>query len=1401
MKRVRLCGRLQSRVGKEIFTACRLAFSAVLTACAVQGASVTRDIPYDSGIGDYGLGDLYLPDRVESTTPMVLVIHGGGWSGLDRASVAGIADFFQKELGFAVFNIEYRLANAASRPWPQCGDDCVKAAEFILGDAFKRQYGLSHSRIWICGGSAGGHLTLWTLVKLDPSKVEGAVSISSIGDPALDFEVNASRYNALFPAPVTAENLAAMDPRPFITAGMAPLLCTHADIDAVVPIASHRAFETAYTNAGNRCTFFEYASDCEANEGGHYIWRSGVKPHKLLSPIEGRIRRFVQEVRGETAPSKLPNSNRHDIQVGTNAFGEVFVEDLVSNGTVWKTGTGRTTYVAPALYGSGELKVTAGTAALDFRAAPAVPAFFENLLPKVKLWLDAGKNVMVENGEVVDWFDCREPDPAAERKTYPYASSRFAWMEQDYSKKDVGGPGRPLFVGNSNTFDFVDFGPRIGGNTVVGGRWLSITNTATGTGGDAVWGRIHARELFVVARKHPRNNNFGMGSIISWCQRDNGMPSPCWAGSHDKLWGSTANTRADKGATRFDRTDVWGEDFRIGDTDWHLISTRLHAEDNGCIVNQIACDRSISSGGMQIAELILVDTRLSEIDRMRIEDYLWKKHFGARQVTFGKLSIDKTATVEMDNDSDVTGALAGGGTLKVSGTGLVTAANKGFDGVVELATGASFLTDNIPLAFTETSQKITVNGDHTAKMNGGAAAETVEVAASQSVSIAGVKPGTKKLKVAGVNRHVRIAPPTKDGEVVGPAEFPNGDFERFSGLSVDQSIHNFAGSGGQCKTNENWVFDRSMFNVGGNLVVVMFTNSYLVTPWNTQTRPWPGLGWDGRSWAYLCKGEISGFFTVPKAGYYRLQFRMSAREPWAHKDKTLKVDDVAFRHTTSFDWTQFLRSEVELPYLTVGRHKVTFSDVSDQDMTYTFDDVKVLPVALSDTPAVKVAIANPSFEEPLSNLGTSTGDVSAMRAFIPSEAALTGWTVAGTAPTSEIFRDRIRRRWFDGVGNYNTSGKVDGKFQTPDEMPDGFLAARLYFDTEFSQTVSFPVAGRYRLTFHLAKRDGCDQQKVRVRVGDDLIKDFWVRETFFQKRTFVFDIAAPGERTLSFAGANTDVSNANQFTYPDAYLDAISCERIGDTPVNLIADGGFEDTSKAGFTTASPEFLAGGVWGGSGASDRANAWPTTVVTWPNLNNKCWPDVPTTGTDSALLRGENGVVRQIVPLEKGRYELSFSLRTVRRSSADNGDWEVAVFAGTDVQTWNKLWFATALNDPDERRITVPFDVDAAGNYIIGFHLRSPHAVVGYAMIDDVELVAVPQVAERDDLADYLPEDLEIDIADKAKLLLDFDGAAKVGKVTYAGRSLVGEISYWNYPDVINGRGRLYVTPKGSLIIFR
>ena len=273
-------------------------FSFVAVVCAVAvavaaPARVVKDISYNPDAGESGLGDLYLPDDVRPETPLILVIHGGGWSSLHRPSMAGVAEFFQRELGFAAFNIEYRLASVKN-PWPACGDDCVAAAKFVLSDAFRAQYGLQHRKVWITGGSAGGHLVLWTLVNLPNEAVAGAISISAVGDPVPDFRAHRRRYVPLFGKGVTEEMLGAMNPIPLIRKGMAPLLCTHADTDAVVPIASHRAFADAYRAAGNRCDFYEYRHDAEPNGGGHCIWRPRSNPHKLLACLEARMAKFVR---------------------------------------------------------------------------------------------------------------------------------------------------------------------------------------------------------------------------------------------------------------------------------------------------------------------------------------------------------------------------------------------------------------------------------------------------------------------------------------------------------------------------------------------------------------------------------------------------------------------------------------------------------------------------------------------------------------------------------------------------------------------------------------------------------------------------------------------------------------------------------------------------------------------------------------------------------------------------------------------------------------------------------------------------------------------------------------------------------------------------------------------------
>lgn len=269
-----------------------LAVLAALTGFANE-AKVVRDIAYDAAIGKDGVGDLYYPANWTDKTPVVLVIHGGGWSGMERHAVDGIATFMRDAFGFAAFNIEYRLASAKNR-WPACGDDCVKAANWLLSKEFAETYGLRPARIWVIGGSAGGHLTLWTALSLPADRLAGAIAISPIADPVPDCAVHRGRYTTLFGRGFKDEDLKKMDPQELIRRGQAPLLITHADKDAVVPIASSRAFAAAYRKAGNACELFEYAHDAEPNEGGHYIWIPGSKPHRLTALLEKRIAQYVR---------------------------------------------------------------------------------------------------------------------------------------------------------------------------------------------------------------------------------------------------------------------------------------------------------------------------------------------------------------------------------------------------------------------------------------------------------------------------------------------------------------------------------------------------------------------------------------------------------------------------------------------------------------------------------------------------------------------------------------------------------------------------------------------------------------------------------------------------------------------------------------------------------------------------------------------------------------------------------------------------------------------------------------------------------------------------------------------------------------------------------------------------
>lgn len=136
----------------------RLALLGAL-ALAAPGAAqpstftVHRDVEYARPGGLPQRLDLYIPDGA-GPWPLLVWVHGGGWSGGDKALNQAGAQVRQASRGYAVASVNYRLSGVAAHP-AQVHD--VKAAIRWLR-AHAAAYGIDAARVGVWGSSAGGHL-------------------------------------------------------------------------------------------------------------------------------------------------------------------------------------------------------------------------------------------------------------------------------------------------------------------------------------------------------------------------------------------------------------------------------------------------------------------------------------------------------------------------------------------------------------------------------------------------------------------------------------------------------------------------------------------------------------------------------------------------------------------------------------------------------------------------------------------------------------------------------------------------------------------------------------------------------------------------------------------------------------------------------------------------------------------------------------------------------------------------------------------------------------------------------------------------------------------------------------------------------------------------------------------
>lgn len=156
-------------------------------------------IPADIKIERFRIGEMdsewIIPEGAVNDK-LVMYIHGGGF-------ISGSCDThrmhvikFAKACGVKMLLFDYRLA--PEHPFPAAVEDCITAYNWLLSEGYK------NSDIVVMGESAGGTLTLSTLIALRDKGIElpkAAVSISPVTDltcQANSFRTNAKKDIALF---------------------------------------------------------------------------------------------------------------------------------------------------------------------------------------------------------------------------------------------------------------------------------------------------------------------------------------------------------------------------------------------------------------------------------------------------------------------------------------------------------------------------------------------------------------------------------------------------------------------------------------------------------------------------------------------------------------------------------------------------------------------------------------------------------------------------------------------------------------------------------------------------------------------------------------------------------------------------------------------------------------------------------------------------------------------------------------------------------------------------------------------------------------------------------------------------------------------------------------------------
>ncbi len=231
---------------------------------AVQVANeyrVVPDVTYLTANNYEAKLDIYLPRVLNAPNKTLIFIHGGGWTGGNKAASA-LHVFAYLEMGWSVVNVEYRLARVSLAP--AAVEDCRCALRWVVANA--KTYNFDTNKIVVTGHSAGGHLALTTgmlstATGLDRQcypgnedvKVAAIINWYGITDVADLLEGQNMKGYAVTWMGSQANRLEIakrVSPLTYVRKDLPPILTIHGDTDPTVPYPHAVRLHEALNKAG-----------------------------------------------------------------------------------------------------------------------------------------------------------------------------------------------------------------------------------------------------------------------------------------------------------------------------------------------------------------------------------------------------------------------------------------------------------------------------------------------------------------------------------------------------------------------------------------------------------------------------------------------------------------------------------------------------------------------------------------------------------------------------------------------------------------------------------------------------------------------------------------------------------------------------------------------------------------------------------------------------------------------------------------------------------------------------------------------------------------------------------------------------------------------------------------------